>query len=163
MTPYRTWKDSPMPSPEFCMQTSNGGANTEEIRGFERRNALELPQDYVRFLAQHNGGKPQKPKFTFDDEDATPTSSRISRLHGIDCQEPDLERTFRFFASQNRIPPNHLPVATDPFGNMLLMSLCPETRGEIRFWDHEREHLGPDHPLPLVAFEGLFEILKSEE
>lgn len=39
----------------------------------------------------------------------------------------------------NRLPDNLLPIALDPFGNVVLLGLVGEHRGKIYFWDHENE------------------------
>jgi len=40
---------------------------------------------------------------------------------------------------KGRLPLSTLPIATDPFGNLFIMSLHSEGHGHIYFWDHEGE------------------------
>lgn len=40
---------------------------------------------------------------------------------------------------RGRIPPNLLPIAHDPFGNLICLSVAGQDRGKVYFWDHEVE------------------------
>jgi hypothetical protein len=40
---------------------------------------------------------------------------------------------------KDRLPLSTFPIATDPFGNLFIMSLHPDGHGHIYFWDREGE------------------------
>jgi hypothetical protein len=42
-------------------------------------------------------------------------------------------------SSQGRIPKKLFPIANDPFGNLICVSLTGEDCGAVYFWDHENE------------------------
>lgn len=52
-----------------------------------------------------------------------------------------------------RLPPDTMPIARDPFGNLVLLGLHGKCCGNVYFWDHEREPDGqPDRSnVELVA------------
>jgi hypothetical protein len=41
---------------------------------------------------------------------------------------------------KERIPSNLLPIAEDPFGNLVLLDIGVKSYGAIYFWDHENEN-----------------------
>jgi hypothetical protein len=112
-----------------------GKLSKEELSAFESTNQMELPQDYKEFLLTFNGGQPIKNKTDTPETIVT----YILGMHNGD-----------FYASlykhidmlSTRLPFSSLPIATDPFGNLFIMSLHPENYGQIFFWDHEGE---PEH------------------
>ncbi|MEO7734310.1 MAG: SMI1/KNR4 family protein [Kofleriaceae bacterium] len=60
-----------------------------------------------------------------------------------DGEFSNLERTIKLMG--DRFPEDTLPIACDPFGNVVLIGLSGDKRGKVYFWDHENEaEGGPD-------------------
>ncbi len=106
-----------------------------ELHDFEKENDIRLPGDYRRFLLETNGGRPDP------NNNVTPNTivTYFLGMHNGDYYASLYKHIDMFRA---RLPLSTFPIATDPFGNLFLMSLHPEGHGHIYFWDHERE---PEH------------------
>jgi SMI1 / KNR4 family (SUKH-1) len=109
-----------------------GKLEPQVLNDFTTKHKLKLPNDYKQFLLEHNGGQP------------IPWSNKIietnvSWLYGIHQGEywSNLEAHIEMF--EKRIPAKTLPISSDAFGNLFLLSLRKDTFGEIWFWDHENE------------------------
>lgn len=109
-----------------------GGLSLEELTDFENTNQIELPEDYKKFLLDYNGGKPLKAKLK------TPATvvTYILGMHNGDYYASLYKHINQFL---NRLPLSTFPIATDPFGNLFIMSLHPDNYGQVFFWEHEGE------------------------
>src|SRR5437763_926852 len=99
---------------------SKTGASEESIQKVEARLGSPFPADYRRFMTEANGGRPDPSGFTFDTPDGTSDSSVRYFL--------TLDESERLYAIQrfldrygDRIPGNMLPIASDSFGNLVLL------------------------------------------
>ena len=99
---------------------------------FEAKLGHPLPGDYRAFLLEHNGGTPQPAAFALGCD-----VSEVHLLYGLhDGPEyAQLEWALRTYAG--RVPPDLLPIGSDPGGNELCVCLAGGRRGRIYFWDHE--------------------------
>ncbi len=112
----------------------------EDIARAERRIGRPIPAAYRAFLISHNGGRPSFGVFLIQDKDDGPGDrSRINWFFGISTGRDynDLELMLEDY--RDRIPSNFLPVADDPFGNLVCLLTEGEQAGAVYFWDHERE------------------------
>jgi len=110
----------------------------EDIKAFENKNQIRLPEQYVRFLLKHNGGNPNPGSFKIPRPDLDDTFSKISMFAGIHKGNGDsLARYLITHAS--RIPNNMLVIARDIFGNVVYISIAGEDFGKIYWWSHEVE------------------------
>jgi cell wall assembly regulator SMI1 len=107
------------------------------IREFERQLGITLPHDYRNFLVAHNGGRPDPSGFSMTGDPLNP-SGTIHWFFGIhNGQNYNLSQKYSVY--QGRIPSNFLPIAGDPGGNLLCLSISGEDVGNVYFWDHEDE------------------------
>lgn len=103
-----------------------------ELTDFELENNITLPDDYKTFLLEHNGGKP----YPNINPDRDIVVAYILGMHN----GPFYASLYRAIdVYMTRVPFSSFPIATDPFGNLFLMSIHPEGHGHIYFWDHEGE------------------------
>lgn len=118
----------------FMLEIFNefGSVNRIEMDDFEKENGIKLPLDYRKFLLQSNGGKPIADKNLYPPTIVT----YILGMHNGEYYS-SLYKHIEMF--KNRLPFSTFPIATDPFGNLFIMSLHEENHGHIYFWDHEGE------------------------
>ena len=115
-------------------------ASTDEdrVRALEARLGRCLPDDYREFLLRHNGGRPEPRLFRIPKRGGAYTNSTVDWFLSLhDGQNSNLEKDLHTL--RDRIPPDTLPIADDPFGNVILIGLHDHQRGKIYFWDHEEE------------------------
>jgi hypothetical protein len=103
-----------------------------EVNDFEKENNIKLPKDYRDFLLEFNGGKPSPNR----NENPNTIVTYILGMHNGDYYASLYKHIDMF---KGRLPLSTFPIATDPFGNLFIMSLHTEGRGHIYFWDHEGE------------------------
>lgn len=110
----------------------------DEVSEFEDKLGYRLPQEYRRFLLQYNGGKPHNRVF---DMPALSDIDEVRYFYGINVDRLyDLCHMREIY--HGRVPHTLLPVAGDPLGNQICVSLSADDLGAIYFWDHEMEHVG---------------------
>jgi len=108
-----------------------------DIAELERKLGISFPFDYKNFLLAHNGGHPTPDSFSIKGE-AEGSKSMIQGFFGIQAGEYDnLFDTMQRYHS--RVPANFLPIAYDPGGNLICLSVAGEDMGKVYFWDHEEE------------------------
>jgi len=113
---------------------------TEETRVSALENQLgrTLPAEYREFLLRYNGGKPKPGIFRFALRNGRNTDSRVHWFLSLyEGEFSNLERNIDTF--RGRLPADMLPIADDPFGNIVLLGLHGDVRGKVYFWDHEAE------------------------
>ena len=109
-----------------------GTLSKSELSDFEKANKIELPSDYKYFLLGSNGGVPAPNKNTSPETIVT----YMLGMHNGDYYA-SLYKHISLFMS--RLPFSTFPIATDPFGNLFIMSLHLESYGYVYFWEHEGE------------------------
>lgn len=109
-----------------------------ELAAFEELIQWKLPEDYKSFLKGESGGRPKLNVIRFTVKDGKSQDSTIHYFYGLhDGRIGNLSRYFHRY--KERIPVGYLPIATDPFGNLMLLKVTGQTRGRVCFWDHEQE------------------------
>jgi hypothetical protein len=108
-----------------------GTLSITELVDFEETNEIQLPSDYKAFLLDSNGGKPV-PNTTLNPPNKV---TYILGMHNGPYYASLYKHIYRF---KNKLPLSTFPIATDPFGNLFLMTIHPESYGQVYFWDHER-------------------------
>jgi len=113
-----------------------------EIQQFEQRIGSTLPADYRNFLIANNGGRPNPSAFSFTTCQGKHEDSSVHYFFGIhDGRIGSLEG--KAVLRGQRIPTDFLPIATDAFGNLILIGLGSQNQGKVYFWDHEQEEDEP--------------------
>lgn len=110
----------------------------EQLAAFERLIEGVLPDDYRQFLKSENGGRPEPNSFRFKLRDGREEDGAVHYFYALhEGQIGSLESKFEIF--RERIPPDYLAIATDSFGNQILLRIAARNPGKIYFWDHEKE------------------------
>jgi hypothetical protein len=107
----------------------------DALREFEENCQHKLPEDYRRFLLQHNGGFPSPDCVTFK-EAGRNTATDVFCFHSIGDERPWASMEWHQKTFSGRLPENTLPIAHDSCGNLWLLNVGPSHAGSVAFWDH---------------------------
>lgn len=132
---------------ECIMQIQDSGKQLshDDIAKFEKELGVSLPEDYKEFMLKNNGGMSELDwGFDFFDVAAEAESSSMIQEFLViydeeTYEDDDLKKIYRILRENGEIPPNILPIADDPSGNLICMSVAEENYGRIFFCDHELE------------------------
>lgn len=116
------------------------GAANSDLEELERLLRTSLPKDYRDFLAETNGGRPEPSAFTFQ-QYGRRQESLVDWFFTLDASEEQYQLLRENEILLGRIPARLLPIACDPFGNILLLDLGAKSIGAVYFWDHENENM----------------------
>ena len=109
-----------------------------DISTFEKLIHGTLPQDYKAFLKNENGGRPKPNLFRFTTRAGREENSTVHYFFGLhEGRVGSLKNDFEIY--KGRIPSDCLPIATDPFGNVIMLGITHQNLGRVYFWDHEKE------------------------
>jgi hypothetical protein len=131
--------------------------NDEELSCLEAKIGKALPQDYRDFLSVFAGCsfnqyilfKPlnNTAEYTHSDDSgyANPIfkGAQIAYFYGSDKGTHPISWACSSYLE--RIPSLCLPIASDGFGNQIILSLRDDSKGCIYWWDHENEWDAEDY------------------
>lgn len=130
------------------MEMLNSGVmlTKEQISAFEQALEISLPEDYVNFLLQHNGGYP-KEDMVFDFEDGVleaKNTTSIRDFFRIYLQEEkgtydDLGKICRIMWGEETMAKNMIAIADDPGGNPIFLCVAGENRGKVYMGNQDYE------------------------
>lgn len=107
--------------------------------------SVVLPQDYLGFLYEKNGGRPDD-DWVFDFIETgidRVTSSCIKQYYYIDKESSTSYRNavliYKELVDSEQVPPSLFPIADDPGGNYILLCVSDDDYGHVYFADHELE------------------------
>ena len=104
-------------------------ASELEIKRFERRHSIRIPEPYAEFLRDHGGGSPEPDWF---EDTNRGIGIYVARLFPLELDRM-AQQLFGF------PDPNHcglLTIGTNGGGNYFLLSL---RSGEVYYWNHEED------------------------
>lgn len=111
--------------------------STTRLKRMEDILEVHLPSGYRSFLQKWNGGVPRADGFQSESGRDESVDCFLGVGTGIDSGQPSDLLTFLGEYAE-RLPEGLLPIAYDPFGNLILLGLEKENQG-VWFWDHELE------------------------
>lgn len=109
---------------------ADGNVN-KRVDEMEKNYIVSLPKQYKEFLCKYNGGYTPKTKFKVGK-----ISSDIRGFYGVG----NVKLSFDTIQMGEWIDKNFLPIATDSFGNYLLIGVGNNGNGKIFFCNHEEKN-----------------------
>lgn len=129
---------------------------SNEVSNFEQKYDLQLPDSYKKFLLKYNGGNTPKSTFKING-----VSSDIRAFYGF--KNATKEYNFSYLVEMNyfeELLENHyLPIATDSFGNQIVITISEKNNGEIYFFDIEKS----EYEYLTKTLEEFFDNVKSKK
>lgn len=101
----------------------------DQVLEFEREHHIILHDQYKEFLSVYNGGYTPETKFKIGK-----VSSDIRGFYGIG----DVKLSFNSIELEQWTEKGYLPIASDSFGNYIVIGLNNDRSGKIYFCDHEK-------------------------
>ncbi|AIQ19736.1 SMI1 / KNR4 family protein [Paenibacillus sp. FSL H7-0357] len=116
------------------MDRGNKTITINEIREFEGKYVLKLPEQYIDFLLNNNGGYPKASTFKISDEAG---ESVVNKFYGIGDMKGNLAKVFEILDGE--LPEGFISIASDPGGNEICIGISEKYFGKIYFWMHDME------------------------
>ena len=125
----------------IAIRDSKTPTSDEAIKRIEEQLSISLPAEYRSFLLVHNGGRVSPAVFRFKNESGKHSDSCVDWFLAIyDGEYNNFESYFETYKlDQQRLPPELVPIAHDPGGNLICISVSCSQKGGVFFWDHENE------------------------
>jgi len=122
---------------QFDRVNEFGPTSPEAIAEFEARWRVLLPLEYKQFLLNSNGGWPKPDVFEVPGWHGR--GSALDAFFGLHegRKTEQLDRAMNVY--DERVPPDLIPIAHDPYGNNICIGWKGQRAGKIYFWDHEDE------------------------
>ncbi|EOL45079.1 MULTISPECIES: SMI1/KNR4 family protein [Enterococcus] len=112
-------------------KNSNGKLLGNEIVDAEKQLNVKFPQDYIEVVSENDGGYPHPNKFKFNDKEEV-----FNNL--ISFKEDDYSNIFEVLEDVfDRIVKGVIPIAEDPFGNLICFDFRDKKVPNVIFWNHE--------------------------
>jgi hypothetical protein len=113
-----------------------------ELVAFEKEIGTSLPDDYRAFLQAVNGGWVGGALLiSGTTSDGDPIDSDLHHIGGLRA-EPHMDLRNQRATYQDwlaRIPRDLIWIMDDSTGNAICLGIAGDARGQVYFWDHERE------------------------
>ena len=123
---------------EITEKVTEEKPDDSQLDELEKKLGSTLPRFYREFLKNTNGGRPNPRKFSFTTKDGTHENDNVHFFYSLYSGKIEsLEESIDIL--KGRIPEGTLPIASDPFGNEILLRLGNQPDGPAYFWDHELE------------------------
>lgn len=117
----------------------------KNISEFEEQFNIKLPYDYREFMMENNGGTPEGNwGFKFVETNTSKETESIINYFEVIYPEQtteidDLKEGYIDLLESNQISNELIPIADDPFGNILLLGVKGDYYGKVVFGNHELE------------------------
>ena len=132
------------------LSRASRGAGEADLRGLEAKVGTRLPEDYRRFLLQHDGGEPEPNEFAIPGADNDSGANEFMSVRQI---REEIEQY------SHRFPRRMIPIAFAEGGNLVFLALDD---GQVLFWDHELEAANPLFALA-PSFEAFWQVLENSD
>lgn len=126
---------------------SAGKISVEDIAEFENEVGMEFPEDYKNFMIEANGGTPKEELLYdfFDEVTEAENTSVIREFFSLFSDDTvkmsNLREIYKIMTYEETISVDMLPIADDPGGNVIGISLNKDDFGYVYFINHEYDDL----------------------
>jgi hypothetical protein len=120
-----------------AMKERGPSVTRESIVAFEERIKAKLPDDYVEFLLEVNGGQTSRNHRVFAirlSKSATDETS-LNSLNSLDDPDPQFDLASRWEFERQWLPAEVIPVGYDDGGGTVVLVVTGARRGQIWFLD----------------------------
>ena len=109
----------------------------QDIKDFEAKYNVQLPEGYKDFLLSHNGGKTDRRRFTTSDENKEGTiTSSIMMFFPLSSEiENNLESMYSFYNIGSIVPSDFLPIGVDPVDSLICLAIKGNNLGYVYHCD----------------------------
>lgn len=114
---------------------SNGKVSEQEIKSVEMKLKIKFPKNYVDIVSQNDGGYPFPNRFKVKENEEI-----INNLLSFKVDE-DSNIMDVFEDVSDRLIEGVVPIAEDPFGNLICFDFRLDKEATIVFWNHEKEEV----------------------
>ena len=121
--------------------------NTKHIAEFENEVGTKFPEDYKNFMLESNGGTPKEDLLYdfFDEVTEAENTSVIREFFSLFSDDSvkmsNLREIYKIMTYEETISTDMLPIADDPGGNIIGISLNKDDFGYVYFINHEYDDL----------------------
>lgn len=110
----------------------------EMLASAEARLGFRLPDAYVAFLRENNGGRPT-PHIMPTPEFPSSSETDVDVFFAIDARIASSDLVWNYELWLRDSPPNLLPIASDSGGSTFCLSIAGDDAGRIYYWDWYRK------------------------
>ena len=114
----------------------------EDVLEFGNYLGVKLPEDYVEFIVNANGGTPEPDMlYDFYDEVSEQENTSVIRrffsfFPNVECEKNNIKFIYNVMRREKTIPVDMIPIADDPTGNVICISLSSNDYGAVYFLNH---------------------------
>lgn len=117
----------------------------QDVNKIEKDLGIKLPTDYKSFITHTNGGIPEVDMLYdfYDEVSQLENTSIIRRFFSLYVDDNTLRNNmkviYNIMRKEESVPVDIIPIADDPAGNIICMSLNKDDYGFIYYLNHEFE------------------------
>ncbi|MHC4404884.1 MAG: SMI1/KNR4 family protein [Planctomycetota bacterium] len=136
--PKRTTIKVKTPGSVVTVRRSLPPLSDTQLKAVEKSLKVKFPKAYRAFLLACNGGEPAPDGFRRPGEEE-PWVYVQQFLEISDHEGINLVDSFNLFKREHDwLPKSLMPIAKDPGGNLICLSVSGTDKGAVYFWDHEQ-------------------------
>ncbi len=130
---------------ELVWSEFNEKLSDNEIMDVEKRLNVKFPQDYIDIVSVYDGAYPFPNKFKINDHEEI-----FNNL--LSFKEDDYSNILeRFNDISDRVEGGIIPIAEDPFGNLICFDFRYNENPDVVFWDYEKSELDKNSAIIYIA------------
>jgi hypothetical protein len=118
------------------INSENEKISLENIKIFEEKYNVTLPEEFKRFLLEYNGGDVKPNVFKISDEHG---ESALNTLYGLDISSEYDELSNVFDSLEGELPENFISIGDDSAGNQICLGIIGSYCGKVYIWMHDME------------------------
>lgn len=132
---------------DLVMEDTKQPVTDSQLDSLEGRLKVVLPKEYRSWLLKYNGGHPLRARFIRKGISGPYSDGVVAWFFAVhEGQYENFESKYRFWIlREKRLPADLVPIARDPFGNLICLAFDGPYKGRVYFWRHEEEADEPSY------------------